>query len=169
MSEYTQAAMHDVVRRFFDGELDPCDDKWKYSQPNEITFTAGVSGLECRIEKVRLTVVVNNRHTLVYTTLLQAVPEEKRSAVAEFITRANYGLPGGNFEMDWRDGELRYKVFLDQMMLIRSDKDAAAALFGSIFGSTHIWECYGDNLMALLEDTAPGKSVSELIAEAESA
>ena len=128
-----------------------------------------MSGLECRIEKVRLTVVVNNRHTLVYTTLLQAVPEEKRSAVAEFITRANYGLPGGNFEMDWRDGELRYKVFLDQMMLIRSDKDAAAALFGSIFGSTHIWECYGDNLMALLEDTAPGKSVSELIAEAESA
>ena len=28
----------------------------------------------------------------------------------EFITRANYGLPIGNFELDLEDGELRYKI-----------------------------------------------------------
>lgn len=33
--------------------------------------------------------------------------------MAEFICRANYGLKNGNFEMDFRDGELRYKVFVD--------------------------------------------------------
>ena len=41
------------------------------------------------------------------------VPEERRSTVAEFLTRANYGLMIGNFEMDYRDGEVRYKTSLD--------------------------------------------------------
>jgi len=41
------------------------------------------------------------------------VPEDRRSTVAEFLTRANYGLMIGNFEMDYRDGEVRYKTSLD--------------------------------------------------------
>ncbi len=41
------------------------------------------------------------------------VPEEARPAVAEYITRANYGLRIGNFEMDYNDGEVRYKSSLD--------------------------------------------------------
>jgi hypothetical protein len=41
------------------------------------------------------------------------VPLEKRLVVAEFITRANYGLPMGNFEMDMEDGEVRFKGSLD--------------------------------------------------------
>lgn len=40
-------------------------------------------------------------------------PPERRPAVAEFITRANYGLRIGNFEMDLNDGEVRYKSSLD--------------------------------------------------------
>jgi hypothetical protein len=40
-------------------------------------------------------------------------PEDVRQAVAEYITRANYGLRIGNFEMDFRDGEVRYKSSLD--------------------------------------------------------
>ena len=40
-------------------------------------------------------------------------PEALRPAVAEFITRANYGLRIGNFELDYLDGELRYKSSLD--------------------------------------------------------
>jgi hypothetical protein len=37
-------------------------------------------------------------------------PEEKRPAVAELLTRANYGLVVGNFELDYSDGEVRYKT-----------------------------------------------------------
>lgn len=33
--------------------------------------------------------------------------------LAEFITRANYDLRSGNFEMDYRDGEIRYRYFVD--------------------------------------------------------
>jgi hypothetical protein len=49
----------------------------------------------------------------VYVVAPENVPEERRSAVAEFITRANYGLRIGNYELDFRDGEVRYKSSLD--------------------------------------------------------
>jgi hypothetical protein len=41
------------------------------------------------------------------------VPEEKRSVIAEFLTRANYGMTIGNFELDFADGEIRYKTSID--------------------------------------------------------
>jgi len=40
-------------------------------------------------------------------------PEDVRQAVAEYIAGANYGLQVGNFEMDFRDGEVRYKSSLE--------------------------------------------------------
>ncbi len=41
------------------------------------------------------------------------VEEPVRPAVAEYLTRANYGLYIGNFELDFSDGEVRYKSSLD--------------------------------------------------------
>ncbi len=36
--------------------------------------------------------------------------QDSMAAVCEYLTRANYGLTIGNFELDHRDGEVRYKV-----------------------------------------------------------
>lgn len=41
------------------------------------------------------------------------VPEEKRDIAAKFLTWCNFGLIIGNFEMDFTDGEIRYKTSLD--------------------------------------------------------
>lgn len=38
------------------------------------------------------------------------VPEDKYLQISEFLTRANYGLILGNFELDFSDGEVRYKT-----------------------------------------------------------
>jgi hypothetical protein len=38
------------------------------------------------------------------------VQENQRQNIAEFIARANYGMIIGNFELDFHDGELRYKT-----------------------------------------------------------
>lgn len=35
------------------------------------------------------------------------------AAMAEFLTRANFGLPLGNFELDMNDGELNFKNSMD--------------------------------------------------------
>src|SRR5262249_43344450 len=48
-----------------------------------------------------------------YSILPSNVPDDKRVEIAEFITRANYGLVIGNFEMDYGDGEVRYKTSVD--------------------------------------------------------
>lgn len=53
---------------------------------------------------------VDTSTLLCYTVFPIKVPEERRVAVAEFLTRANYGLYHGNFEMDFSDGEVRYKT-----------------------------------------------------------
>jgi hypothetical protein len=50
---------------------------------------------------------------VIYVFAPVAVPEERRPAVAEFLTRANYGMRIGNFELDFTDGEVRYKSSLD--------------------------------------------------------
>lgn len=39
-----------------------------------------------------------------------AKDEKVRLSAAEFITRANFGLVLGNFEMDMSDGEIRYRI-----------------------------------------------------------
>ena len=41
------------------------------------------------------------------------VPINRIPALAEFLSRANYGLPLGNFEIDMNDGEINFKNSLD--------------------------------------------------------
>lgn len=50
---------------------------------------------------------------IVYVFSPVKVPPNKRLDIAEYITRANYGVMIGNFEMDFTDGELRYKGGID--------------------------------------------------------
>jgi hypothetical protein len=50
---------------------------------------------------------------LFYGMLPIHVPEHMRGVMAEYLTRANYGLRIGNFEMDYVDGEVRFKSSLD--------------------------------------------------------
>lgn len=45
-----------------------------------------------------------------YSVTDRPVPEQHRSAAAEFLTRANFGLVLGNFELDLSDGETRFKT-----------------------------------------------------------
>jgi hypothetical protein len=49
---------------------------------------------------------------LLYSICPLRVPPDRRREVADYITRTNYGLAAGNFELDFEDGELRYKTAL---------------------------------------------------------
>lgn len=41
------------------------------------------------------------------------VPREEMRLIAEYLTRANYGLPLGNFELDMLDGEINFKTSVE--------------------------------------------------------
>lgn len=63
------------------------------------------------MKEVRFMAYQENDSTMLFLTYLpMKIPQDKRAEVAAYITRANYGLHVGNFEMDWNDGELRYKT-----------------------------------------------------------
>ena len=48
-----------------------------------------------------------------YAVTETKVPLEARAAAAEYLMRASYGLSVGNFEMDFEDGEVRFKTSID--------------------------------------------------------
>lgn len=61
---------------------------------------------------------------LLYSVCPVRVPEERRVEASSFLTRANYGLAAGNFELDFEDGEIRYKTALQ----LQGDRLDAATL-----------------------------------------
>ncbi|MEM6403299.1 MAG: YbjN domain-containing protein, partial [Cyanobacteria bacterium P01_D01_bin.116] len=53
------------------------------------------------------------RQFLFYSVCMVKPPKTKLANIAEFITRANFGMAIGNFELDLTDGEIRYKTSID--------------------------------------------------------
>jgi hypothetical protein len=88
-------------------------DGWKFTlHDDRRTVMLGVTGKNGRYQCF---VHVRDEHPVVSVFSIAGVrvPEAKLPAMAEFLTRANYGLCLGNFEMDYSDGEVRYKTSLD--------------------------------------------------------
>jgi hypothetical protein len=57
--------------------------------------------------------IVRDGHRLLFYSGGGFVPEERRAAAMELVTRANWGLPVGNFELDLDTGELNFKTSVD--------------------------------------------------------
>jgi hypothetical protein len=74
-------------------------------------------------------------------------PESKRAAVAEFMTRANYGLIVGNFEMDFADGEIRYKTSID----INSDELTSDVIQRLVYANVTTMDEYLPGIIAVIE------------------
>jgi hypothetical protein len=49
----------------------------------------------------------------VYSQISWATPHPQMTAMMELLTRINFGLPVGNFELDVSDGELRFKTAIE--------------------------------------------------------
>jgi hypothetical protein len=100
-------SLFEVVEQFF------TEDEWYYVRLNgqtllQVNFTGKNGRLNCFAQ--------TNEEQFIfffYTICPVNVPEERRLLVAEFLTRANYGLKVGNFEIDMDDGEARFKTSID--------------------------------------------------------
>ena len=120
------------VRGFLDGN------GWDYSFDWDTgIFRFGVT-LRGNLKTVQYTVGIDDDSYIVYAVSpLSADRDDTRQMIrmAEFVCRANYGLRDGNFEFDFRDGELRYKNFVncDGMLptfgILRDSLGVPAAMF----------------------------------------
>lgn len=96
-----------AVRSFFE------KDEWRFeahdTEPYLRMSFAGDDGTWTCIAQAR----EEDQQFLFYSVAPLKVPVERRLAAAEFIARANYGMIIGNFELDFSDGEIRYKTSVD--------------------------------------------------------
>lgn len=96
---------------------------------------------------------------LFYSVLPLNVPADKLSAIAEFITRANYGMALGNFELDFNDGEVRYKTSLD----VTAAEITGNLLRPLIYTNVLMMDKYMAGLMAVVyADMSPAEAVRNI-------
>ena len=97
----------ETVERFFE------EDEWVFDKiEGQQVLTAGFRG-DNGTWRCYAQVEEDEQWFAFYSTLDTNIPEDRRRDVAEFLARANYGLILGNFEMDFRDGEIRYKTSIN--------------------------------------------------------
>lgn len=87
------------------------------------------------------------------------VPEPVRIAAAEYLTRANYGMRIGNFELDFADGEVRYKSSVD----FEGQPLTAGLIRNAIYPAVHVLDKYLSGLMRVAYGGAtPSEAIHEI-------
>lgn len=99
-----------AIRNFLD------TDDWRYYfDEKKGLFRFGLD-LHSKLKSIDYIVDVKQDEFLCYAIAPVAGDEKDQrmiSSLADFVCRANYGLKNGNFELDVRDGEIRYKSYVD--------------------------------------------------------
>lgn len=86
------------------------------------------------------------REFMFYSLCPVTAPADKRLAMAEFLTRANYGLTIGNFEMDFDIGEIHYKTSID----VEGDRLSMALVRQLVYANVMIVDQYLPGIMAVI-------------------
>ncbi len=74
------------------------------------------------------------------------VPENQRLAMAEFLTRANYGITLGNFEMDFDNGEIHYKTSIN----VEDDQISISLVRQLVYTNVMVMDQYLPGIMAVI-------------------
>jgi hypothetical protein len=97
----------------------------------------------------------------IYSSSPVEVAPERRQAMSELVTRANFGLVIGNFELDLADGELRFKTSID----VEGDRLSEALVRNLVFANLAVTRRY---LPAVLAVSRFGADPAAAVAEVES-
>lgn len=146
--------------RIYDGFINFFkQDDWPYQEiegrPLIRTGFAGKSGEWACFAQAR----EDMEQFVFYSIAPVKAPVEKRDAVVEFITRANYGMIIGNFEFDYSDGEVRYKTALD----VEGGEATFKMLKNLIYINVQTMDRYLPGLMKVIyTDISPAEAIREI-------
>jgi len=132
------------------------DDDWNFSFDEEKGFFKFGLTLKCKIKKVNYTVMVHDSSFTVYAVSPIGADQTDKvmmQRMAEFVCRANYGLRNGNFELDMRDGEIRYKSFVDCNNLVPSRE----VIKTSIYCPATMFEKYAPGIIEIIFNDVEAK------------
>lgn len=96
---------------------------------------------------------------LFYSECPIEIPEERWSAVAEFLMLANFGMPIGNFEMNPDNGKVRFKTGID----VEGDRLSAALFKGILQANLTMMSQYLPGIVEVaLEDSLPSYAIKKV-------
>ncbi|MDJ0535266.1 MAG: YbjN domain-containing protein [Xenococcaceae cyanobacterium MO_207.B15] len=96
---------------------------------------------------------------LFYSICPLQISEAKRMAIAEFITRANYGLIIGNFELDFSDGEVRYKTAID----VEDEELSTETIKKLVYSNVATMDTYLPGIIDVIENNiVPDEAISKI-------
>jgi hypothetical protein len=96
---------------------------------------------------------------LFYSICPVVAPRDRRLAVAEFLTRANYGMLVGNFELDFNDGEIRYKTSID----VGDGSLSTALVQQMVYANVQMMDYYLPGiLMVMFGQVSPAEVIDEI-------
>ena len=93
-----------------------------------------------------------------YSVAPVTVATERRSAVAEFLTRANHGLHVGNFELDYGSGEVRYKTSID----VEGDRISEALVRQLVMANVSTMDRYLPGLKEVASEVDPAVAIADI-------
>jgi hypothetical protein len=152
MAKWLEVA--EAVKIFLDG----CGEDYRYDE-EAVRFETDIE-LECRLNGTRLFLVPQDDGLLVYASVHMEAHPEALPAAAEYITRVNHGLPGGNFELDMDNGLINFKMYVNCNDAPPSERDIITGMTVPVA----VINRYGDGLIDVIEN---GKSPREAVSEAE--
>ncbi len=139
------------------------EDDWHFSFDEQRgVFKFGLS-LKSKLKKVNYLIHVKEDEYIVYAISPIGADEDDEkmmAAMAEFVCRANYGLKNGNFELDMRDGEIRFKCFVD----CEDSMPSTEVIRNSIHCPAAMFKQYGDGIIDIIFGNVSAK---EAIAKCE--
>ena len=149
----TAKMMAEAVNSFFQAE------EWTVNQSEDgATWATGFEGengqwpcyAEINPEKFQF---------IFYSICPVTAPDDKKALMAEFLTRANYGLIMGNFEMDFSDGEVRYKTSID----VENDRLSLELVRNTVYANLSLMDTYLPGILKLIySDATPVDVIDEI-------
>ena len=135
------------------------DDDWKFRKvEDQPVLTLGFKG-ENGSWRCFAQAKEEQERFIFYSAMESNVPPENRDAVAEFITRANYGMIMGNFELDYNDGEVRYKTSID----IEGGELTSQMIKSLIYVNVMMMDRYLPGIMSVIyAGTDPAEAVAKV-------
>ncbi|MEH1983839.1 MAG: YbjN domain-containing protein [Nostoc sp.] len=102
---------------------------------------------------------IEQQQFIFYSLCSVNTPEEKRLAVAEFLTRANSGMVIGNFELDFADGEIRYKTSID----VEGDRLSYAIIRRLVYANVTMMDRYLPGIMSVIYgNVSPEDAIAQI-------
>ena len=152
---YSKAVANSVINYFNEHDLDFDFDEEKGILTTGFPLRSKIGRLDYRIR------FLSDGYVSHATPRIHA-DEDSLAKVAEYLSRANYAMTFGNFEFDFRDGEIRFKASCRTGDIALNEEQITDTFLIAIAQ----FEVYGDNLIAVLFDL---KEPKEALKEAEEA